>query len=197
VRYFVRVALGALLGLLAVGALAFFGVRWWIGAVAGALLAAVGFLGSFFLWSADRPEEGYEQVLFDLPNNVVSVALVVVLVGLAFGAPHLLHKGSAAPVDPAIADMNAQHDALTKVYNDLVAAKLDRAGVDAAKASVAAAKLDLGNLTASDNSKTLLAAANGEGPALDAYVGCGYKACQAVQLSLIDVKAALNKYVPG
>lgn len=121
-RYFVRVVLGAVLGLVAVALLGYLGVRWWIGAAAGALLGAIGFLGSFFLWTADRPQEGYEQVLFDMPNNVVSLVLVVVMVGASFGAGALLHRGPSAPsITPEqAASMDGAHDNLTHIYNAMM-----------------------------------------------------------------------------
>jgi len=84
-RYPVRIAIGAGLGLAAVVGFHFVFARWWVGALIAALLGLVGFLGSFFIWSADRLDEGYEQVLFDLKNNIVSLVLVLVLVGASFG----------------------------------------------------------------------------------------------------------------
>jgi thiol:disulfide interchange protein len=196
VRYYVRVALGLALGALAVAALAFLGVRWWIGAIAGALLALAGFLGSFFLWSADRPEEGYEQVLFDGRNNVHALLLVALLAGAAFGGAHL-HRGASAPPDPALATMNKDHDRMVEIYNGVTSptSPLDKAATDKAKADLAAIQTDLGNLTASANQKLLVTAAKAEAAALDAYAGCGYKPCQAAQIAgLLDAHQALNGY---
>lgn len=139
VRYVVRVVLGVVLGLIAVAALWFFGAAWWVGALVGALLGLVGFLGSFFLWTADRPEEGYEQVLFDLPNNLVSLVLILAFVGAAFAGGHWLAREKPAPVDPAVAaSMNEAHDNLTRIYNQIAAGNYTSS--DAAKAASAEVK---------------------------------------------------------
>lgn len=80
--YWQRVVLGALLGLFAVMALWYFVGITWLTAAIGGLVAPLVFLGSFFLFSADRPDEGYEQVLFDKPNTILAVGMIVVFAGL-------------------------------------------------------------------------------------------------------------------
>lgn len=126
-RFLVRVAMGVGLGLVAVISLSFVISRWWIVAILGALLALVGFLGSFFVWTADRPEEGYEQVLFDKPNSIVSGVMVLAFVGAAFGMGWLLEPVDEGPVLPpeeaaAVASMNEQrvklHDVLVLYLKD-------------------------------------------------------------------------------
>ncbi|HET6405262.1 MAG TPA: hypothetical protein VFH78_11495, partial [Candidatus Thermoplasmatota archaeon] len=74
--YWVRIALGAVLGLATALALWLLVGTPWVTATAASLLAAIGFLGSYFIWSADRLDEGYEQVLFDRPNTIVSAVLI-------------------------------------------------------------------------------------------------------------------------
>jgi len=196
-RYGVRVAIGVVLGLVAIVAFHFFVHTWWVAGLLAALLGLVGFLGSFFLWTADRPEEGYEQVLFDVKNNAVSLVLVVVLVGAAFGVAHVwTPKAPAAPVDPTVAAMNTQHDKLVSVYNDIQAGKLDQSSTATAKKDVQGVQDALKTLTTTSPKLGLLnKAATAELTALDAYGGaCGFKVCQAATLALLDAKDPLNQY---
>ncbi|HVM46145.1 MAG TPA: hypothetical protein VM582_09440, partial [Candidatus Thermoplasmatota archaeon] len=74
--YWVRISLGVVLGLASAAALWLLVGVAWITALVAALLAAIGFLGSYFIWSADRLDEGYEQVLFDRPNTIVTLLLI-------------------------------------------------------------------------------------------------------------------------
>lgn len=109
-RFVVRVLIGVALSAIALTVfLLTVGPKVWAIAT-GAVLAPIGFLGSFFLWSADRPEEGYEQVLFDRPNSLTSLALVAVLGGAAFGAGLFLDGDN---VDPAEAAYLQQRDLIT------------------------------------------------------------------------------------
>lgn len=96
--YWLRIAIGAGLGAAAGIALWLFVGIAWVTATGAALLAAIGFLGSYFVWSADRLPE-YEQVLFDRPNTIVAGVLVVAfaLAGVGTG----LLGGDAAPPTPA------------------------------------------------------------------------------------------------
>lgn len=192
-KYVVRVALGALLGLAVTAALWFFQARWWIGGVAGGLVAALGFLLTFFLWSADRLEEGYEQVLFDLPNNLVSGALAVALVGLAFGGG-LLHKGSSAP-DPSIAVADSQHDALVSLYNDVMGGKIDAAGLVAQQAKLKAAQEAVAALPAGEKATLLRTASAAAGKAFDELAKCSDLAkCPLARLEMTNAKAPLDAY---
>jgi hypothetical protein len=196
-RYAVRVGIGVGLGLAAIVAFHFFVHTWWVAGLLAALLGLIGFLGSFFIWTADRPEEGYEQVLFDMKNNVVSLVLVALLVGGAFGVAHVwAPKAAAAPLDPAVAAMNTQHDKLVSVYNDVQAGKLDASSTATAKKDVQAVQDALKALTTTSPKLDLLnKAATAELTALDAYSGtCGFKVCQAATLALLDAKDPLNQY---
>lgn len=88
-NWWARVGIGAGLGLGTTLGSAFFLEGWMIPAAAGAAIAAIGFLATFFIFNPDiapTPEypEGYEQVLFDKPNIIASSALVVLMVSLAF-----------------------------------------------------------------------------------------------------------------
>lgn len=158
-RFLVRVAMGVGLGLAAVVGLSFL-MKWWIVAILGALLALVGFLGSFFVWSADRPEEGYEQVLFDKPNSILSGVLVLAFVGAAFGMGWLLEPVDEGPNLPpaeaaAVSSMNAErvklHDVLVLYLNDPKSAKVSdwSKQADESKAAVA-------QITAPDRLQPLL-----------------------------------------
>lgn len=128
--YKVRITIGVVLGLVAAVLLWLFVGVTWATALAGALLAPIGFLGSYFLWSADRPEEGYEQVLFDRPNTVVSSVMLVsfALLGLGTG---FLGGGSDAPPTPAD-DLHAMRAEYVTLSDAIVAKEL--AGEEATNA---------------------------------------------------------------
>lgn len=96
--FWMRIGLGVLLGTAGLIPLWLFVGIGWLTATAAALLAAIGFLGSFFVFSADRPDEGYEQVLFDKPNTVVSVILLLAFAGAGVGTGFL--GGDAEPSTP-------------------------------------------------------------------------------------------------
>ena len=127
-KWFVRLAIGVFLGALAALGLSFFLHGWMIPAAAGALLGVIGFLGSFFLWSADLPPspenpQGYEQVLFDLPNSIASVALIGGIVALAFFLPFDAPAGPSdaaylAARDPLLADLETLHDNFAQLRDD-------------------------------------------------------------------------------
>jgi hypothetical protein len=202
VRYYARVALGAVLGLAAVGVLWFLGVRWWIGAIAGALLGGMGFLGSFFLWSADRPSEGYEQVLFDGRNNAHALLLLVVLVGASFGGSYL-HRAPAAAPGPdaaALAAMDAGHDNMTRIYNAIQSGNYTSAAAAAdAGAQVQAIQAALSAMPASAKGDLLKTAANALQTALDEFKGCSDAAgCglagRLAKADAIGAKTPLNQY---
>lgn len=123
-KYGLRVGIGVVLGAaLAVGLTAWLGT-WWIGALAGGLGGPLAFLATFFIWSADRPEEGYEQVLFDRPNTVLSGLLLVAFVALAYGTGALWPSGpSLSPEEQAaLAQMDESRGALAQLSNDYGAA---------------------------------------------------------------------------
>lgn len=90
-QWVIRLSVALFVGLATTFALSWFLDGWLVPALAGGLLTPLVFLGSFFLWSADvapTPEnpQGYEQVLFDAPNNVASASMLVLMVALAFFA---------------------------------------------------------------------------------------------------------------
>lgn len=150
-KYGVRVALGVVVGLaFALGLTLWLG-RWWVGALAGGLLGPVAFLATFFIWSADRPDEGYEQVLFDRPNTVLGGVMMVAFVGLAFGSGWLL-SGPAGPTPEeaaALAQMDETHANLTRLAKEYgVAAEAvtkngDPGDLDADLAQARDARVDL------------------------------------------------------
>lgn len=96
--YWVRITIGVVLGVLAAVLLWLFVGITWVTALVAALLAPIGFLGSYFIWSADRLPE-YEQVLFDRPNTIVSLVLIVGFALAGVGTGFL--GGSDAPPTPA------------------------------------------------------------------------------------------------
>lgn len=109
-----RVGLGAVLGATALGACwALVGTPW-ITAAAAALLAPIGFLGSYFLWSADRPEEGYEQVLFDRPNTRVAATMLVAFALLGAGSG-LLPAGGGDGRPAAAGELFALRDGYQRI----------------------------------------------------------------------------------
>ena len=190
-QYYVRVAIGFALGALIAVGFALFTGRFVPAGALGAALGVAGFLATFFVWSADRLPE-YEQVLFDGRNVVHCLVMVALLVGVAFGSTFLHH--SPAPVDPTLAKMDADHDRLTRVYNDIEAGKLDAAGVASAKTSVADITKELATFPDSPKLALLDKAAKAVTSGLDAYDKCGDKLCQAATLALLDARKPLNDY---
>jgi hypothetical protein len=194
VRYVVRIVIGIVLGLLGAAVAWWLGWRWWTGAILASVLALVGFLGSFFLWSADRPEEGYEQVLFDLPNNLVSVVLVLALVGLAFAGGHGLARGgaasAAAPPDPAVAALAEHHDNLTKLYNAIQGGTFSAADATNASAQLNAAKTAAATFPGSAKAGDIATAAGALAAAVGEFTSCGKLCDHAGQLAKADALPA-------
>src|SRR5581483_6354256 len=187
--------MGVVLGLLVSLGLWFFHARWWIGGIAGGLVATLGFLATFFVWSADRLDEGYEQVLFDLPNNMVSLALAVAFVGLAFAGGLVPRGGGSAAPDPSAAVADSQHDALVSLYNDVMGAKIDAAGLQAEQAKLKAAQDAIATLPAGPKTTLLQAAAAAEGKAFAELGKCADVAkCPLARLEMSNAKTPLDKY---
>lgn len=199
-RYVVRVVLGAFLGLLAVVSLGWIGLSWWIGATAGALLALAGFLGSFFVWSADRPEEGYEQVLFDLPNNAVAATMIVAFVGLAFAGGHWL-GGASAPAEDAAAALARSQDSqalfILNQYYDPQGPQLDAAATQEAQATVKALQAALAGAPDSEGKASRVQMVDNLAKGLDAWTACGHKApCLDAQFAFLDAQRAYKALHP-
>lgn len=128
-KFGVRVAIGAIIGLALAVALPLLLESWWVGALAGGLLGPLAFLATFFIWSADRLDEGYEQVLFDRPNTTLSALMLVAFVGVAFGAGHLA-SGPAGPSpeeQAALAQMDQEHATLGRLAGEFTVASEARA----------------------------------------------------------------------
>lgn len=122
-RYHARFGIGLLVGLLPACGVAFLTPSAWPVALTGALLAALGFLATFFVWDADRPPSdlepnGYEQVLFDGRNSLHAGLLVVLFVGATFGHAALFAPEASGPAPAAEA---ASSPALDLAQADLVA----------------------------------------------------------------------------
>lgn len=199
--YWVRILIGAILGLSAAIALwLFVGIAWLTAAVA-ALLAVLGFLGSFFVWSADRLPE-YEQVLFDRPNTIVASVLVVAFAAAGFGTGFLGDSGSSAALTPAervsflYADYQGAADAFTS----------QEADADATTARIAELRLEsdrialeLEALPEGEERDNLVAANDALALAMDALTACaaGDKTqCLDARFSAADAKSALDKVLP-
>lgn len=131
--YWVRIAIGAVLGLVAAVLLWLFVGVPWVTALAAAILAPLGFLATYFVWSADRLPE-YEQVLFDRPNTLVSAGMLVAFALAGLGTGFLGGAGEAAPtpadelaamqteyqsISDAFADKSADAEATTAALNEL------------------------------------------------------------------------------
>lgn len=131
-QYIVRIALGALLGAVVAVPLAIFvHVLWWAAGF-GALAAAIGFLGSFFVWSADRAptatDPGYEQVLFDRPNTIVSAVLMLVLAGSVVGYGLVAASSLPPEVEAALAQVDSDESRLTELASQYKVASDDYLG---------------------------------------------------------------------
>lgn len=205
-KYGIRLALGVVVGTALAGGLAWFMQPWWLGAVAGGLFGPLVFLGTFFLWSADRPEEGYEQVLFDRPNTVLSVLMTLAFVGLAFGTTFLATglspeeqaalarmDGSGATLARLSEDFAAANDAFTKGESPgdlgpkLQEARDAKAAIDGIQASEALAPLK----------GSLLKAATALESAFDALGKCAAgdtTACLDARLGPVDAARGLQAY---
>ena len=200
-RFVVRIVIGAVLGILALAVMAIFGVRWWIVALTSGLLAPLAFLGTFFLWSADRPDLGYEQVLFDAPNTTFSIIMLVVLAGASFGFTHIHFGGSAAA---AIAPTEAAQVALIHIASDAQKQKgaADKGDVKTINAFLLTARAQvaaLANVTKTD--PALQTATDNLSTGLNELGNCAASpqsdACVSAQVDLGGVLRELTKYVPG
>lgn len=197
--YWTRILIGASLGAVAAAALwLIVGIPWLTAAVA-ALLAAVGFLGSYFVWSADRLPE-YEQVLFDRPNTIVTGLLVLAFAAAGLGTGLLASE--PAPLAPGertqvlYADYQRTADAFAS--KEIDAAALDEAMADLRVESDRLA-VDLEALPEGEERTDLVAANDALALAMDSMRACagGDKAqCLDARLLAADAKLALNKVVP-
>jgi hypothetical protein len=199
VRFLARVAIGASLGAVVLGALVvFFGARTWALATGG-LLGPIGFLATFFLWSADRPQDGYEQVLFDRPNIIASIVTLALLVGGGIGAGILL---TPHPVDPARVAFDEQHVAMAQLAQkyqtdaDLYRAKkltgdpADTFGTHrehAQEIALALQKIELGDTEKLDALKAAAAALVTVTGTMEKCVGGDEAAC-------LDARVAMSDY---
>lgn len=114
--YWLRITTGIILGLVALIALWLLVGLTWLTAAVAALVAPLAFLGSYFVVSADRPEEGYEQVLFDKPNTLVSAVMIVAFALAGVGTGFM--GGSDAPPGPADAlyALRADYQAVSDAF---------------------------------------------------------------------------------
>lgn len=195
--YWMRIAIGAVLGLVALLALwPTLGITWLTATVA-ALLAPVGFLASYFIWSADRPDEGYEQVLFDKPNTIVTLAMILVFAGAGLGTGFLGGESAPTPAD-RVAALRNQYQGTS----DAITAG-DLAGEDATAAIAALREesdriaVELETLEETDANKKLIEANDDLAFAMDALKECAggdRGKCVDARVSAADAQSALNEY---
>lgn len=195
--FWARVAAGAVLGLLALVPLWLFVGIGWLTALAGALAAAIGFLGSYFVVSADRPDEGYEQVLFDKPNTIVAAVLLVGFALAGVGTGFL--GGDEVPttadrVHMLRADYQRAADAFTK---DEANATDTQAAIAALREESDRVALELEALPEDDARAALIAANDALALAMDALTECTNAVqdeCMNARLLAADAQAALQRY---
>ena len=196
--YWVRIALGAVLGLATALALWLLVGTPWVTATAASLLAAIGFLGSYFIWSADRLDEGYEQVLFDRPNTIVSAVLIATfaLAGVGTGYPG---AADAAPLPPDARlealqhDYRAAADAYAKKEADGQATKRAMEELRVESDRIA---LELEAMPESERRANLIAANDALALAMDSLVACidgDATQCLEARLFASDAQTALAK----
>jgi hypothetical protein len=199
--YWMRIAVGAILGVVALLALwPTLGIAW-VTALVAALLAAIGFLGSYFVVSADRPEEGYEQVLFDKPNTLVAAALVVLFAAAGVGTG-FLPGASAEPLPPADyvfalkGDYQAAYDGWTKEDAEKEATLARIAQLRAESDRIAA--YDLATLPEGGERQNLTLANDAYAFALDALKACvdaDSRSCVDARVRAADGEFALQRLV--
>ena len=196
--YWMRIAVGAVLGLVGLVALWLtLGVAW-LTALGAVLLALVGFLGSYFVVSADRPEEGYEQVLFDRPNTLVSVVMIVLFAGAGVGSG-LLGGGETAPPGPS-----DNVYALRAGYLGAADGWMKDAPKDDTLATLAGLReesdriaIELEALPEGDERTNLEAANDALAFAIDSLKVCAeqeQRSCMDARLNAADAEAALQTY---
>lgn len=197
--YWMRIGTGAFLGIAAVVGLWLAVGIVWLTALVAVLVAIVGFLGSFFVVSADRPEEGYEQVLFDRSNMIVTVLFLVLFAGAGIGTGFL--GADAAPPDPAdpVYALRADYLRTADAWSEGADADPDvtLAEVSGLRTESDRVAMELEAL-ADDDARTHLAAANDAlAFALDALKDCaeqGEHRCLDARLNAADAESALQRY---
>lgn len=193
--YWARISIGAVFGLVAAVCLWLFVGIAWLTAVAAALVAAVGFLGSYFVWSADRLPE-YEQVLFDRPNTLVAAVLVVAFAGLGFGTGYLGDDAPPTPADRVHMLYNAYQNNADAFAKQELDAEALVATLDALRVESDRVALELEALPEGDERDALTAANDALALAMDAMKACAGGTsgeCMNARLSAADAQAALER----
>jgi hypothetical protein len=199
--YWMRIALGALLGLGALVGLWLGPGIGWLTAIVASLVALLGFLGSYFVVSADRPSEGYEQVLFDKPNTLVAIVLALTFAGAGFSTGFLGRSDAPSSVGERATLLYAQYQSDANAYS---AAQDKDAAKDAALAQMTTLRgdsdllnVDIEALPEGDTQKTDLMKANDDlAIAIDSMVACiggDLEACKAARFAAADVQSSLGR----
>jgi len=195
--YWMRIAAGAVLGLIALAALWLTVGIAWLTALVATLVALLGFLGSYFVVSADRPEEGYEQVLFDKPNTIVSVLMIVLFAGAGVGSGFL--GGESAPPGPSDYVYSLRASYLTTAAAWTADASKDEtlATLDELRAESDRIALDLEALPEGDARTHLEAANDALAFAVDSLKICAeaeQRSCLDARLNAADAESALQRF---
>lgn len=194
--YWMRIAVGALLGAGALVGLWLGPGIGWLTATVAALAALIGFLGSYFVVSADRPAEGYEQVLFDRPNTLVALALVVVFAGAGFGTGLLGGDSGPDPADNVYA-LRADYQAASDAWGVDSPAEDTLATLETLRTESDLIAGELALLPEGDVRTHLEAANDAIAFSIDALKVCAQKetrSCIEARINAADAESALQKY---
>ena len=198
--YWIRILIGALLGLAAAVALWLFVGIAWLTATVAALLAAVGFLGSYFIWSADRLPE-YEQVLFDRPNTIVTAVLLVTFAAAGFGTGFLGGSGGDLTPTDRVAILYADYQHVADAYtSDEADAETTIAALTDLRVESDRIALEVEALPEGDERDNLASANDALALAMDSLKACAggeNGQCLDARLFAADAKTALDKVRPA
>lgn len=196
--YWLRITTGIVLGLAALVALWLLVGLTWLTATVAALVAPLVFLGSYFVVSADKPEEGYEQVLFDKPNSVVSLVMVVVFALAGVGTGFL----GAADAPPGPADelyaLRAEYQTVADAYaSDSADGPTTIDAVNALRDRLDPIARSLAELPDGEAKTALVDASDALAQAMVSLKTCAggeSEKCLDARISMADVQAALSRY---
>lgn len=195
--YWLRIATGVVLGLAALVTLWLFVGLTWLTATVAALIAPLGFLGSYFVVTADRPEEGFEQVLFDRPNTLVSMGMVALFALAGVGTGFLGGEPAPGPADGLYA-LRAEYQTIADAYaNEESDGPTTIDALNALRERLDPVTRDLEALPDGDAKTALIEASDALAQAMVQLKTCagGESAkCVDARISMADAQAALERY---
>lgn len=197
--YWMRIALGALLGIAAALALWLLVGTPWLTASVGALLAAVGFLGSYFVWSADRLDEGYEQVLFDRPNTIVAALLVVAFAAAGLGTGLLVSEPAPLTTEQRVRALYVDYHALARSHAEGTEPAETNASLDALRIESDRLAIEIEALADADERAALTAANDALALAMDSLKACAggdRSQCVDARVFAAEAQSALARLAP-